>query len=105
MNNGDYVLATKYHDGDPGDQYAVGFYDRPLEYDETRHLVVDGSGKQFRNNGFRRVEKISETEGRWLIEHFGEFEPMWIEEDENGDDKQCGKSVWDWLAEYRATAT
>jgi len=28
MKHGDYVLATKYRDGDPQDHWAVGFYDR-----------------------------------------------------------------------------
>jgi hypothetical protein len=107
MDKGDYVLATKYDDGDPGDGYAVGFYDRQLDKvgGSTRHLVVDGDGKQFRGNGFRRVEPITDAEGRWLIERFSQFAPMWVEEDENGEDKMCGKSVWDWLAECRATAT
>jgi hypothetical protein len=101
MNRGDYVLATKYHDGDPGDGYAVGFYDRPLDCvgGVTRHLVVDGDGKQFRANGFRRVEKISDAEGRWLIERFPEFKPLEMDYD---TEEVTGKSVWDWLADARA---
>lgn len=101
MNTGDYVLATKYQDGDPGDGYAVGFYDRCYDhFGQTRHMVVDNEGKQFRGNGFRRCEPINDAEGRWLIEHFPEFQPMWSEE-VNGEDRMCGKSVWDWLAEAR----
>lgn len=30
---GDYVLATKYFDGDPADQFCVGIYDRQFEVD------------------------------------------------------------------------
>lgn len=106
MEKGNYVLATKYQDGDPGDQYAVGFFDGMLpKIGGDRYLVVDNEGNQFRNNGFRRIEPISDAEGRWLIERFDQFRPMWIEEDENGEDKMCGKSVWDWLAEARAALT
>lgn len=103
MNKGDYVLATKYCDGDPGDQYCVGFFDETYDhYGTTRFLVKDNDGKQFRGNGFRRCEPITDTEGRWLIARFEQFKPLWVEEGENGeDDKMCGKSVWDWLAECR----
>jgi hypothetical protein len=98
------IAAGEWLSVEPGDQYAVGFYDGPLEkIGGDRHLVVDGDGKQFRNNGFRRVEPITDAEGRWLIERFDQFKPFWHEEDENGDDKLCGKSVWDWLTEKRAS--
>lgn len=105
VEKGDYVLATKYSDGDPGDQYAVGFYDGILpKIGGDRYLVVDSQGRQFRGNGFRRVEPITPAEGRWLIAHFHEFEFFRTEEDENGDSKVVGKSVWDWLAQCRSTA-
>lgn len=81
---GDYVLATKYRDGDPGDHFAVGFYDRAIGDDlDRRHVVTDSAGVPFRANGFRRVERISEERGRWLIERFGEIE-------------RAGRSVWWW---------
>lgn len=103
MNKGDYVLATKYSDGDPGDQYAVGFFDGMLsKVGGDRYLVVNGDGKNFRGNGFRRCEPINDAEGRWLIARFPDFKPMWVEENDDGtDSRMCGKSVWDWLAEYR----
>jgi len=28
IKKGDYVLATKYSDGDPKDHFAVGFFDK-----------------------------------------------------------------------------
>lgn len=64
MKKGDYVLATKYDDGDPQDQWAVGFYSG-----ETggRHYVVDANDNQFRGNGFRRAEKITVARGAWLL--------------------------------------
>ena len=78
LKQGDYVLATKYHDGDPGDQWAVGFYDRPLvKGSSIRHLVVDNEGKQFRRNGFRRVEKISHARGEFIVSHQADIEASW----------------------------
>lgn len=102
MKKGDYVLATKYGDGDPGDQHCVGFFDETYDhYGTTRYLVVDNDGKQFRGNGFRRCEPITNTEGRWLISHFDQFTPLWIEEDGEHNEVMRGKSVWDWLTECR----
>lgn len=69
LSKGDYVLATKYGDGDPFDGYAVGWYDGPLETTEGRHLVVDGSGNQLRRNGFRRVERITPEFGNWIVQN------------------------------------
>lgn len=75
LKKGDYVLATKYSDGDPGDQWAVGFYDGFYDTGyEKRHLVVDNEGKQFRRNGFRRVEKISHARGCFIVAHQPEIE-------------------------------
>lgn len=67
IKKGDYVLATKYSDGDPGDWWAVGFYDGPLHGD--RHKVVDSEGKSLRHSGFRRVGKITPEFGEWLLKN------------------------------------
>ena len=70
LKTGDYVLATKYSDGDPRDQFCVGIYDRPFEAaGDIRHLVVDWKGDQFRANGFRRVAHVGRRRGTWIIEH------------------------------------
>lgn len=69
---GDYVLATKYHDGDTGDEFAVGLYDG--EHFRGRHFVIDSDGKQFRRNGFRRIKKISRERGQFLIDHFKDMD-------------------------------
>lgn len=66
---GDYVLATKYGDGDPGDPWAVGFYAgldtrRPHS---PRHMVHDSHGNNIRANGYRRVARIREDVGHWLL--------------------------------------
>lgn len=104
MKKGDYVLATKYSDGDPGDPFCVGFFDSTYDhFGESRHLVVDNEGKQFRFNGFRRVEKISDAEGHYLVAHMSEISarPMWLDI-VNGEQKLCGDSLYDWLAKARA---
>ncbi len=91
FQKGDYVVATKYHDGDPGDHFVVGWYDEPLIYtDEVRHQVVNHVGEQYRGNGFRRAQKISEARGRWLVERMHEIEIS-------------GRSVWAWVRESKLT--
>lgn len=65
---GDYVFATKYSDGDPGDAWALGFYaGQMLEYTPPRHDVVDSEGKRIRGNGYRKVARIRWDVGRWLL--------------------------------------
>lgn len=77
MKIGDYVLATKYADGDPGDEFCVGFYNGFYDhYGQTRHLVVDKAGKRFRANGFRRIEHIGVRRGIWIVEHLALIEQM-----------------------------
>lgn len=68
---GDYVLATKFGDGDPQDHWAIGFYAGVTapHYDPPRFDVVDNEGRQFRGNGFRRVEKITRERGEWMLKH------------------------------------
>ena len=68
---GDYVLATKYNDGDPQDHWAIGFFDglTSPHYKEPRYNVQDGAGNQFRGNGFRRVKKISAERGEWMLKN------------------------------------
>ncbi len=76
LSKGDYVLATKYNDGDPGDQWAIGFFDgiTAPHYDPPRYNVVNDHDVQFRGNGFRRVEKISGERGRWILMHAKDIE-------------------------------
>lgn len=81
LEKGDYVLATKYSDGDPQDHWCVGFYDGPTWND--RHVVVDGEGMPFRANGFRRVKRISAERGEWMLAHAKDID-------------QSMRSVWFW---------
>jgi hypothetical protein len=86
---GDYVLATKYRDGDPVDQFCIGVYAGSFDhFGETRHLVVDADGNQFRRNGFRRVAKVSAKRGAWMVQNLDLIERM-----------KDRFSVWHW---YRA---
>ena len=81
---GDYVLATKYGDGDPQDHWCVGFYaglTNPDKYDPPRYDVVDGEGKNFRGNGFRRIKKITPERGAWMLKHAKDIE-------------LSGRSIW-----------
>jgi len=94
---GDYVVATKYSDGDPGDHYCTGFYVGSFS---DRHLVADSNGGLYRYNGFRRIEKVTPEEGTWMVEHFPDFKFFETKEDEFGEEVRVGWSVWDWLA-YR----
>lgn len=83
---GDYVVATKYADGDPGDQFCVGFYNGYYDHHgQIRYLVVDGEGKNFRHNGFRRAARVGQKRGTWMVEHLSHIEKM-----------KDRYSVWHW---------
>jgi hypothetical protein len=90
----DYVLATKYSDGDPKDHWCVGFFDSMTDHIPPRYNVVDAEGKQFRHNGFRCIKNITREEGAALLKSATEIE-------------QSGESVWDWLQghKYRVDVT
>lgn len=84
---GDYVIATKYSDGDSKDHWVIGFFNGQIkEYGETypRYDVIDENGNQFRGNGFRRVQKISRLRGsellkvRYAIEHIDRSVWFWV---------------------------
>ena len=82
---GDYVLATKWSDGDPRDHWCVGFFIGVLhKTGKDRFEVGDENGNLFRFNGFRRIKKISAERGQWILERKEVIE-------------QSGKSVWGWL--------
>ena len=85
MKAGDYVLATKYSDGGPHDHWFVGFYKGKWNKGSSiRHDIVDNNGKMPRNNGFRRVKKITREQGDAIIA--------------NMEYIQAGsESLWKWL--------
>jgi hypothetical protein len=84
---GDYVLATKYDDGDPCDQFAVGFFAGVTHH--GRFLVVDDEGRDFRLTGFRRIEPITQDEGLALLRIMPDISD------------RPGPSLWDRLAAMR----
>lgn len=104
MNPGDYVLATKYADGDPGDQWAVGWFTGMLpkggmdDPSQWRYLVADQNGNQFRANGFRRCEPITHEQGVYICSNQATLERMVGQFYYDDDGKQVGLSVWDFLA-------
>jgi len=71
LKQGDYVLATKYSDGDTKDHFCVGLFNGMLIQNDgkvtDRYMVIDIEGKNFRGNGFRRCEKISQKVGDILV--------------------------------------
>lgn len=83
LRPGDYVLASKFSDGHPRDPWAVGFFKSNIDGVPDRFDVVDSTGESFRRNGFRRVKRISDDVGSFLLQRAGEIE--------------CGsKSIWWW---------
>lgn len=86
---GSYVLATKWGDGDPMDQFCIGFVSGYTEHAHARYLIVDDNMNSFRPNGFRRVMKITADEGQKLCEMFPEI-----------SDKP-GPSLWSYLRGIR----
>jgi len=76
LNIGDYVLATKWSDGNSQEQWCVGFYAgiTAPHYNPPRYDVVDENGVQFRSNGFRRVKKISKARGEWILKNMAQIE-------------------------------
>ena len=68
MSQPDYVLATKWSDGDSNDHWCVGFCTGMTDHDPPRYDIVDSDGKLFRGNGFRKVEPITKEEGNYILE-------------------------------------
>jgi hypothetical protein len=107
VNIGDYVLATKYEDGDPGDQWAVGWFTGMLpkgSMEDTKHwrfMVADQNGNQYRGNGFRRCEPISHDEGVYICQHQPAIDATVSQLFYDDDGNKVGKSLWDWLDEAR----
>lgn len=88
---GDYVLATKYRDGDPYDHWCIGWVSGFREIVgfnniviEARIMVEDHNGNPFRYGGFRRAKRMSAQRGAWLIKHQKEFYTR-------------GRSLWWWF--------
>lgn len=84
---GDYVLATKYKDGDPMDPFCVG---RVTAIYHDRYDVMFWSGDIDVERSYRRVHKITPDEGAELISLFPEI-----------SDQLGGPSLWTHLKKIR----
>lgn len=85
MKVGQYVLVSKWSDGNSKDPWGVGFY---KSTENERHFIADNDGNLIRVNGFRRMKKISANEGEYFIN--------------NGVDIEIsGMSIWKILKQYR----
>ena len=81
LKKGDYVLATRWLDGDPCDPFVVGHYSH---MDGTRFAVTYSNGKTDVTGRFRRCEIISAEIGALLLSIMPVI----------GD--KPGQSVWFW---------
>lgn len=81
---GDHVLATKWHDGDPNDHWAMGRVTEIIrDSDNVRYMIADIMGQNIRGGGFRRAQKISSARSQWIWDRQKTFE-------------SSGKSIWWW---------
>jgi hypothetical protein len=90
MEKGDYVVATKYSDGDPRDHFVVGFF-RDMTW-HRRYNIIDDNGKLFRSNGFRKAKKISKRVGIKLMDEMKTIE-------------SSNNSVWTFVAHFEVEPT
>ena len=88
LQAGTYVLATKFSDGDSKDQWFVGFYDGKLG---DKHFVKDANGVQSRLNGYRRVQRITKAEGKYILANKRDIE-------------RGNLSMWQILRQFRLKA-
>jgi hypothetical protein len=86
---GDYVLASKYHDGCTQDHWFVGFFAGMLC--NGRFQVHDSNGQPQRGNGFRRCERITAERGAFLLSHAAELE------------RTPGLSIWTYAVEPKGS--
>ncbi len=89
LNPGDYVLATKWGDGEAWDHWAVGYF---TGMSGERYLIRDAQGNNLRANGFRRAAIITPEIGAYLLENAKELE-------------QIGTNLWTLLEKLQAGIT
>lgn len=90
MKKGDYVVATKYKDGDPNDPFCVGFFYKKIRQDPPKSIVTDANGIAVHANGYRRVKKISPDVGAKIVANIAEIE-------------KSGVSVWRWVKTFESS--
>lgn len=67
LKKGDYVLAMRWQDGDNHDPWFIGFYDY-FNTVNNKHYVT-GSDVEKPFGGYRRVKKISQARGEFILNH------------------------------------
>jgi hypothetical protein len=99
---GEYVLATKYDDGDPCDHFFIGFVSGYTHH--GRYLIVDNDGRNQRHNGFRRAEPITAEEGAALVAMIPEIAnkrgpSLWwhLDRIRGGMADVCPVEMFDWV--------
>ena len=88
LKQGDYVVATKYSDGDPADHFCVGFFRDMTNHDEPRYNIVSSDGELFRGNGFKRAMRINKELGEMITAKFETIE-------------RSDVSVWKWVRQFK----
>lgn len=80
LSVGDYVLVTKFSDGDPKDPFYIGFF---AGMDDNRYIISDPAcpGISFRR--WWRCDRISKRVGDVLCKHIKVIE-------------EASASVWYW---------
>lgn len=74
---GTYVFATKYHDGDPGDAWGVGYYLETFQLGEQkRHRVIGNDGGYlYGPKGFVKMRpRLRSDVGKWLVDNSAALE-------------------------------
>lgn len=87
--NGDYVLGTKYVDGDPNDPWAVGFiYGVGLG---AEPVILDCNGVQISTSRIRRWEPITKEIGTAILSSSAVGHSLWcfVEELRSGNTSEC----------------
>lgn len=69
---GDYVLGTRWGDGDPHDPFGVGFLAEDKPAPSGKYQVVDAKGNPI--GRFTRIAKISPECGNWIVLHLKDIE-------------------------------
>jgi len=69
---GDYVLATRWPSGDVDDAWAIGVYNGSTEsscplFPVVHHVLYRHPEGDVREGTFRRVKKISDERGEFLV--------------------------------------
>jgi len=82
---GDYVLATKFSDGDPRDRWCVGFVKEIDKNNGKKYCVTFDEQTQW----FRRACKIDRELGEWIVKHIKTLE-------------QASYSIWFYARQEKA---